>query len=341
MYKIDRGAVKSLEKISSEFYSKLNPIKKSGALRKNSLKKRILKKYNTANDVSRKSFYGILIERKFKLLRKIIIGKPSDLKAIIERFDQLVQLGHIPRFYDINGDQISATSFGEEVLETFNYKGCRGSIKFRWWAHEIGNKVCPYCNHGYTFIAGYNEDEKILFDVDHFIAKVKAPYLSLSFYNLLPSCHVCNSHYKLDQIFDITTHIHPYIDNFDSLCQISIDKIIVDNDPKSFKIIFNTKTKNVDEIRKSTNHINDFKLEVRFENFNDEVIFLNNIRNLYPEKRKLDILAGAEQGFPAFANRIELAKYIAKYHRIPFDKTEARNIIVGKLKLDIAREWIF
>jgi hypothetical protein len=55
---------------------------------------------------------------------------------------------------------------------------------------------------------------------DHWFPKSKYPLLALSFYNLIPSCSVCNSSAKGDATFLLDTHLHPYIDS-DSLKKFS------------------------------------------------------------------------------------------------------------------------
>lgn len=37
--------------------------------------------------------------------------------------------------------------------------------------------------------------------------------MSLSFYNLIPSCTICNSSAKGDALFKFETHIHPYLND--------------------------------------------------------------------------------------------------------------------------------
>ena len=48
---------------------------------------------------------------------------------------------------------------------------------------------------------------------DHWFPKSTFPLLGLSFYNLIPSCSVCNSSAKSDKIFDLQKHLHPYVDS--------------------------------------------------------------------------------------------------------------------------------
>lgn len=63
----------------------------------------------------------------------------------------------------------------------------------RWLTKEIGIIVCPYCNHNYIFTIndiGNNINTRPQFD--HFFAKTAFPLFSLSLYNLIPCCAVCN-----------------------------------------------------------------------------------------------------------------------------------------------------
>jgi hypothetical protein len=61
--------------------------------------------------------------------------------------------------------------------------------------HKLGITVCPYCNRNYIF--NIPSSYKRTSQLDHFFNKKAYPFLSLSFYNLVPSCSVCN-HLKLD-----------------------------------------------------------------------------------------------------------------------------------------------
>ena len=156
MYIIENGIdKKQLHKIANAFYTKINPIKKSGVLYKNSLNKRVKKKYTYSRSKKKKYFYNLLIEKDFRLLKSIIKGTPSELKAIVQKMERLVSLNKILPFYEIIDGKKVSTDFGEEVLDLFDYTGCRGSLKFVWWANEIGNRICPYCNYEPTFMAEY------------------------------------------------------------------------------------------------------------------------------------------------------------------------------------------
>jgi hypothetical protein len=56
-------------------------------------------------------------------------------------------------------------------------------------------KVCPYCNRQYTYTVR-KKDKNCIYksrpQFDHFFPKFKYPYLSISIFNLVPSCGLCN-----------------------------------------------------------------------------------------------------------------------------------------------------
>lgn len=75
-------------------------------------------------------------------------------------------------------------------------------------------KVCTYCNRSYIFTisTGKRYKDKIARpELDHWYPKSKYPLLALNYYNLIPSCSICNSSVKGNMDFDISTHIHPYL----------------------------------------------------------------------------------------------------------------------------------
>lgn len=80
----------------------------------------------------------------------------------------------------------------------------------------MGVSVCPYCNRQYITIYNDSESdtEKSTADLDHYYIKSAYPYLSLSLYNFVPSCQICNSRFKKTKDFYIHPHIYPYTQEF-------------------------------------------------------------------------------------------------------------------------------
>ncbi|TCI62859.1 hypothetical protein [Exiguobacterium sp. SH0S2] len=73
-------------------------------------------------------------------------------------------------------------------------------------------EVCPYCNR--NFISNYEKEgkSKTTSDLDHFYPKKDFKLLSLSLYNFVPSCQICNSRFKLAKGIEI---INPYNQKID------------------------------------------------------------------------------------------------------------------------------
>lgn len=114
------------------------------------------------------------------------------------------------------------------MLSVFNYKRFSSKATRPYNAYDLSAKldvrVCPYCNRQYTFTVVTVGENLIRPEFDHFLSKSDSPILSMSFYNLIPSCKVCNSSLKHNKKFKLSTNIHPYQEGFS-------DKIAFDYNP--------------------------------------------------------------------------------------------------------------
>lgn len=339
MFKIEKGRDKTLIKIANAFYSKLNPVnKKTGALLNNSLKKRLLKKIRNEKDMQKLFFYKKLAKNNFKILKQIITGSPTELVTLHQQIEAMVINNIIPALSQRIGGILSSTTFGLEVLKFFDYKSCRSSVKFIWLVNELDVVVCPYCNESHIHTVKVNNDERILYEFDHFIPKVIAPYFSLSFFNIIPSCHICNSQLKNTQIFSLINYSHPYADNLHSCIIFSTNKPVNINNINSFDVEIKTITTDVDKIRKSTNSINVFAIQQRYNNFKADIIRLEKLRANYSESKKQELLNKGLFG-QIFTDRAELNKYIAMTIGVPINEIEAMRKGKGKFELDLAKEF--
>ena len=86
------------------------------------------------------------------------------------------------------------------------------------FVQKLNVRVCPYCNRQYI-TSFYKNDHKVTTaDVDHYYPKAQYPLLSMNFFNMIPSCSVCNSGLKGRKklgIGDMT--LNPFFDDSDSL----------------------------------------------------------------------------------------------------------------------------
>lgn len=90
----------------------------------------------------------------------------------------------------------------------FNYSSFRNYkktiINGYWLSEKLGIDCCPYCNRNYTsshqtFFKNINNESKekhVFPEFDHFYPKEEYKLLAISFYNLIPSCNICNTHFK-------------------------------------------------------------------------------------------------------------------------------------------------
>lgn len=95
------------------------------------------------------------------------------------------------------------------ITYIFNYKEFRRKFGFTL-SDSLKIECCPYCNKNYTstlFIKSLN-DKKVFPEFDHFYSQSNFPFLALSFYNLIPSCNICNTHFKSNK--DSSKIFHPY-----------------------------------------------------------------------------------------------------------------------------------
>ncbi len=130
--------------------------------------------------------------------------------------------------------------------------------------------ICPYCNiHYIDTILNVTRPE-----FDHFVPKSsnagKGKELDID--NLIPSCHICNAIIKKTKLFQISTHIHPFYDDFDSIMKFCIDiksASYIFND--GFDILF-FGTSSDDNVKRAFKSIEDLKLYARYQVHKNHVI---------------------------------------------------------------------
>lgn len=104
------------------------------------------------------------------------------------------------------------------INKVFNYDWfVKLAFSEKWNAYKLteslGLKVCCYCNRQYTFTVSKDKSKLTRPELDHFLPKSKYPMFALSFYNLIPSCTVCNRDLKGQINFNHTEYFSPYEEN--------------------------------------------------------------------------------------------------------------------------------
>lgn len=194
----------------------------------------------------------------------LIIGSPLELESLNKLISPIVQ-GN-PDFKKKLKEVFIIDGYDEFSKKNIN------KIKIKYDAYALARgldiETCVYCNRNYTntiiSIAGKKLSRP---QFDHFLDKAENPQFALSFFNLIPSCSVCNASIKTKKNFKIRTHIHPYLHN-------KLNKFLFtykyDNQSKNGVRV---KVKDVKDKRVS-NTINDFALE---EVYNGNSYLLNDL----------------------------------------------------------------
>jgi len=148
-------------------------------------------------------------------LKSIIIGRPCQLE---------LHKTEIENHLDGLTDEVKK-SFKVEIKNVFDYEGFRGSQKAIWLAKSLNLKTCQYCGSQFLLLSkNSNGKIKLRFELDHFYPKSPYPYLSLSFFNLIPSCSSCNKN-KTSADTLLSTHIHPHVgSSYDDISVFTLNK---------------------------------------------------------------------------------------------------------------------
>lgn len=169
-----------------------------------------------------------------------------------------------------------------EVKRIFDYDNfCEKKVRL-YCAYDLAEKLdiptCIYCNRIYTKTVVKRDKKKVIRPTfDHWFPKSKYPLLSLSFFNLIPSCNVCNSGVKGSTPFELSTHFHPYYKSPDKEFKYTFSYDHKDYDKFSFKIITDDK----DGFSKRS--VKAFELEDIFKAHEDEIEDLRKIKDAYSE----------------------------------------------------------
>lgn len=208
----------------------------------------------------------------------ILKGSPSELLICHERIE----------FYLHN------RLLKEQVKKVFQYEGwfdLKKKTKYDAYslAENLDIPTCVYCNRMYTkTVSKRGKITRPSFD--HWFSKSTHPLLSLSFFNLIPSCNVCNSGVKGQEPFGLLTHFHPYYKPSVAGEQIKFRFSFDHLDYTTFKF------KIISSNANSKRSVEAFKLSEIYETHEDEITDLRRLRDLYSpaylEMLKKNILPG-------------------------------------------------
>jgi len=165
----------------------------------------------------------------------------------------------------------------EEIFEK-EYKnwGSRKKYGAYYFVKALGLNSCPYCNRNYTFVVD-SDNGKLRPEIDHFYPKSIYPFLAMSFYNLIPSCSICN-HTKSDKVkedlenpYDIEANSYQF-----TYTPQSVEFAVVEKEKYNFDSL-------EIEISGNQSNIELFKLKELYKQHKDIVLELLIKKAYYPQ----------------------------------------------------------
>ena len=145
-------------------------------------------------------------------IKAILIGTPEVLDNLKNRFKSKKQRESIKKIFNYDA------FINKETDQTF------GFYNAYHLAENLSINTCVYCNRLYTHTIITDKQEFIARPTfDHWFPKSEFPLLALSFYNLIPSCSVCNSSIKGRSTMDLNKIFHPYLKHTENIRQLNFN----------------------------------------------------------------------------------------------------------------------
>lgn len=275
-------------------------------------------------------FLEFLNQGEGAFLRELITARPPELAAIR---NEIADLFGRHFFFNETAQGPRPTFAGAVTKELFNYSNYRKKPACANRATALGyvKRACPYCNQTMVRVPKLEKNssaERIasaLLDIDHFVPQVRCPYLALSFFNLIPSCHPCNSNLKGKLDFRHTSHVHPFERSFDDCFVFVFDGPVLDPN-----YVPNITCRPRPGMSFATNSIDDFQLINRY--LDDLTQLQRGLRYLKSQSCKIAASASTSiTGAPGWIAPPELLAF----GKIPQHKEQINDYPLGKLKRDV------
>lgn len=203
-------------------------------------------------------------------------------KNIIDNLKDIITTNDLTKYSNLCDAYSSNQKI--EIKKAFDYAGHRQKSDFMEHFKKLNIKSCPFCNNNYIYF--YEKEAgkyNTLATLEHYYPKSKYPYLSLSFYNLIPSCNTCNSKFKGSTEKHERKILHPYLEDFNEKAKfsISVDSLPVN---KTIELEVNLKENDTTDERCKTS-IDRFQLDKIYKQHNDIAKEIWNKAQVYNESQ--------------------------------------------------------
>jgi hypothetical protein len=248
--------------------------------------------------------------------RKVILASPEELELIAGLFESLVDKFDFSRVVNL-------------YEHKFSLKDSNLGYDARQLIDDLEISVCPYCNRNFI----YNTHKKRPSEIDHFYAKDTFPILAMSFFNLIPSCKVCNQ-FKNNSSLPL---INPYDSRYD-WCELAKFRLKVNAadfyfSPESIELLLENKAKDEKPKTAVENAVKVFELKDQYDHHRDFVIELIQKKYLYSDDY-LNALFKQYEG-TLFKNREDLLRLVTANF---VDDKDLKNRPLSKLTKDISEQ---
>ena len=227
--------------------------------------------------------------------------------------------------------------FKEDLSKAFGYAKFRKSELNRL-ALMLNVKTCLYCNQQYTIAFGASPDRPVeglmlknvtaFLQFDHFFDKSIHPLFSMSLYNLVPSCGVCNQK-KSAKGYDLS--VHPYVRGLSEVIFFRIKDNSALTDPRAYDTMEIEIDTGTDIQAKKL--IDDLRLEQRYGRHREIVMQLECAK--YMERYYSDLEAELTAGMGIAGDpvrRKELRRYLRGFR----EESEMNDEPLTKFRRDIS-----
>ncbi|BCZ45811.1 hypothetical protein psyc5s11_18780 [Clostridium gelidum] len=259
----------------------------------------------------------VVHDSMINLLKSIF---PQQSSEIISELDKELDIDIFKNKLEKLGEVLDL----EITLNNFKSKTFLGIWNAYMFVLISGIRVCPYCNRHYITPI-YTSMSQIRGELDHFFPKYKYPYFSMSAYNLIPVCHICNSSLKGKKEF-LLDDLNPYEESFDSYAQFSA--IIEVDKPIEIKI-----NKIHDKVE---NYLKMFKLELQYNYHINQVNELIHKKIAYSDKHIDDILKDRFKNSEVTED--SLKEFLIGYTK---DRSKINDEPLAKFRRDIVKQLKF
>ena len=276
------------------------------------------------------------LKDKYKILdelsnfERFLLLTPVEQENLIHQWDK--NNPQLFRFKSKKTKRFKKNAFCFRILKALNYEKFR-NVYAAEIAQVINVKTCPYCNAALTIVTQKSKGEKYArFQLDHYFPKSRYPLLSISFFNLIPSCNNCNQSKSskppsLGKDFHLYTEDNPK-DLFEfEIPRLNVAKFILSRKQDDIEIIL--KSGLAGDIRNTDHHNKSFNIKGIYNTQKDvaEELLLKYIAY---NKSQIDDLSAFLSLPKEIISRMIIGNYI--------DREDIHKRPLAKFQQDIARQ---